>query len=75
MDFALDPALADLAADARAVGAAGAERRAVHEDGWLMGFDREFARSLGERGWLGMTWPTAVGGGVPMNLFRLFAGG
>lgn len=26
------------------------------------GFDRDFSRALGERGWLGMTWPTEYGG-------------
>ncbi len=25
-------------------------------------FDREFSRRVGERGWIGMTWPKAVGG-------------
>lgn len=26
------------------------------------GFDAEFSRKLGERGWIGMTWPTEYGG-------------
>jgi alkylation response protein AidB-like acyl-CoA dehydrogenase len=26
------------------------------------GFDREFSRRVGERGWIGMTWPKAYGG-------------
>lgn len=26
------------------------------------GFDREFSRAMGERGWLGMTWPKEYGG-------------
>ncbi len=26
------------------------------------GFDRDFSRALGERGWLGMTWPKRYGG-------------
>lgn len=26
------------------------------------GFDREFSRALGQRGWLGMTWPKRYGG-------------
>lgn len=28
-----------------------------------MGFDAGFTRQLGERGWIGMTWPPAYGGG------------
>lgn len=28
-----------------------------------MAFDREFSRAVGERGWIGMTWPKQYGGG------------
>jgi acyl-CoA dehydrogenase len=28
-----------------------------------MAFDRDFSRAVGERGWIGMTWPKAYGGG------------
>lgn len=31
-------------------------------DSWLRGADRAFSRRLGERGWLGMTWPRRYGG-------------
>jgi alkylation response protein AidB-like acyl-CoA dehydrogenase len=31
-------------------------------DCWLRGFDRVFTRKLGDRGWLGMTWPRKYGG-------------
>lgn len=31
-------------------------------DSWLRGFDRDFSRKLGQRGWLGMTWPRRYGG-------------
>ncbi|MEO9326717.1 acyl-CoA dehydrogenase family protein [Gordonia aurantiaca] len=31
-------------------------------DSWMTGFDPEFSRRLGERGWLGMTIPEAYGG-------------
>jgi alkylation response protein AidB-like acyl-CoA dehydrogenase len=27
-----------------------------------MGFDRDFSREVGKRGWIGMTWPKAYGG-------------
>ncbi len=39
-----------------------AEGRAVREDGWAVGFSRAFSRKLGERGWLGLTWPRQYGG-------------
>lgn len=31
-------------------------------DAWLGGFSAEFSRKLGERGWIGMTWPAKYGG-------------
>ena len=34
----------------------------THVDTWLSGVDPEFSRKLGERGWLGMTWPKQYGG-------------
>jgi alkylation response protein AidB-like acyl-CoA dehydrogenase len=34
----------------------------VTEDGWIVGFSREFSRKLGERGWIGLTWPKKYGG-------------
>jgi alkylation response protein AidB-like acyl-CoA dehydrogenase len=74
MDFALAPALRALADDARSVGRAGADRRRFREDGWLVGHDREFARSLAARGWIGMTWPREVGGGgrPPIERFVVY---
>jgi alkylation response protein AidB-like acyl-CoA dehydrogenase len=35
---------------------------ATHVDTWLSGVDPAFSRTLGERGWLGMTWPKQYGG-------------
>jgi alkylation response protein AidB-like acyl-CoA dehydrogenase len=34
----------------------------THVDTWLSGVDPAFSRKLGERGWLGMTWPAEYGG-------------
>ncbi|MPQ98645.1 acyl-CoA dehydrogenase [Modestobacter sp. I12A-02628] len=33
-----------------------------HVDTWLSGVDPAFSRKLGDRGWLGMTWPKEYGG-------------
>jgi alkylation response protein AidB-like acyl-CoA dehydrogenase len=34
----------------------------THVDTWLSGVDPVFSKKLGERGWLGMTWPKQYGG-------------
>ena len=34
------------------------------------GFDREFSRKVAQRGWIGMTWPKAYGGGERSFLER-----
>jgi alkylation response protein AidB-like acyl-CoA dehydrogenase len=34
----------------------------THVDTWLSGVDPAFSRKLGQRGWLGMTWPRQYGG-------------
>lgn len=31
-------------------------------DGWMAGHDARFSRLLGDRGWIGMTWPSRYGG-------------
>jgi alkylation response protein AidB-like acyl-CoA dehydrogenase len=40
----------------------GAGTFTTHVDTWLSGVDPAFSRKLGERGWLGMTWPKEYGG-------------
>ncbi len=32
------------------------------DDGWLVGYSREFTRRLAAKGWIGMTWPVDKGG-------------
>ncbi len=61
VDFALDGRLAALADEAAAV--AEDWRADVPEDAWLIGHSRAFSLELARRGWLGMTWPEADGGG------------
>lgn len=74
MDFELDGALLALGDEARAVGRAAARRCDVQEDSWLIGTSREFSLELAARGWLGMTWPVADGGGgrSPLERFVVF---
>ncbi|MPY93991.1 MAG: acyl-CoA dehydrogenase [Acidimicrobiia bacterium] len=62
MDYTLAPDLVALRAEAVEVAEAAVAGREVKEDSWLVGNDAEFARELGRRGWLGMTWPKEHGG-------------
>ena len=62
MDFDLPASVAKLAEHARDVAIRMAAKADLTEDSWLIGNDADVARELGERGWLGMTWPVAEGG-------------
>ena len=62
LNFRLGPELEALSAEAEQVGREAATRSPFPEDSWIVGFDREFTRQLGARGWIGMTWPVAEGG-------------
>jgi len=62
MDFTLPKELENLQLEAREVAIKGAARSPFPEDSWLVGYDPEFTRDLGARGWIGMTWPTEEGG-------------
>jgi len=42
---------------------------AVRARSW-MGFDRDFSRAVGARGWIGMVWPRAYGGHARSGLER-----
>lgn len=39
-------------------------------DGWLSGFSPEFSAAVGERGWIGLTWPVRYGGQERSHLER-----
>ena len=41
------------------------------EDSWMVGDSREFSRKLGEKSWIGMTWPKEYGGGGRSYIDRL----
>lgn len=46
-------------------------QRAYLEDGWIAGYDPEFSKRVGERGWIGLTWPRRYGGSERSYLDRL----
>ena len=62
MDFTLTREQEAFRQEVRAFLASEVPPDAVTEDGWIVGFSRDFSRKLGERGWIGLTWPTQYGG-------------
>jgi alkylation response protein AidB-like acyl-CoA dehydrogenase len=62
MDFELAPDLIALQQEATDVAVKAAAELDYPEDSWIVGHDEDFARQLGDRGWLGMTWPVDEGG-------------
>jgi alkylation response protein AidB-like acyl-CoA dehydrogenase len=71
MDFAPSPAEARLREEVREFLDATLRPDDRLDDGWIIGFSREFSRSLGERGWIGSTWPRRYGGREASYLERL----
>jgi alkylation response protein AidB-like acyl-CoA dehydrogenase len=70
MDFAWPPELTALQAEAEEVARKAIDTYGRHDDAWINGYSREFARELGARGWIGMTWPVEYGGGGRTALER-----
>lgn len=62
MDFALTPEQEAFRQEIRSFLAGEVPPDTVTEDGWIVGFSRDFSRKLGERGWIGLTWPKQYGG-------------
>ncbi|MBO2436478.1 acyl-CoA dehydrogenase family protein [Actinomadura nitritigenes] len=68
----MPPELDELRRDVRAFLAEeiAAGRIVPHADNWLAGWDPAFSRRLGERGWIGMTFPREYGGSGAGSLAR-----
>ena len=71
MDFTWTAEQDELRSEARRVAEAAVSRYGRHNDSWINGFSKEFARELGAIGWIGMTWPTEFGGGGRPAIDRL----
>ena len=71
MDFSLTEAQLLLRDHAREVATAAVAKYGRANDSWVSGYCREFALELAELGWIGMTWPTEVGGGGRATIDRL----
>ncbi len=74
MDFGWTPEQERLRAQARAVAEDAVARFGRHNDSWINGFSKEFAKELASLGWIGMTWPVEYGGGGQPPINRLIVG-
>ena len=71
MDFALSPELLALRDRARTVAEEGVVEFGRHNDSWINGYSKEFARVMADEGWIGMGWPTEYGGQARPPIERL----
>lgn len=71
MDFSIGADLVALADSARSFAEDVLDPADFAQDSWLIHPSREFSRALGERGWLGLTWPVEFGGGGRPPIERL----
>ena len=71
MDFALTDAQSTLREEVRGFLDGTLRPEDARDDGWIVGFSREFSRALGARGWIGYTWPKRYGGAEGSYLERL----
>jgi len=74
MDFAWTPEQLELREQARAVAVDAVARFGRHNDSWINGFSKDFAKEMAALGWIGLTWPTEFGGGGRPPVDRLIIG-
>lgn len=74
MDFSWTPEQQELRAQARKVAEEAVARYGRHNDSWINGYSKEFAREMAAHGWIGMTWPVEYGGGGRPAIDRLIVG-
>jgi len=74
MEFAWTSGQVELREHARTVAAEAVSRFGRHNDSWINGYSKEFAKEMAANGWIGMTWPTVHGGGGRPPIDRLIVG-
>jgi alkylation response protein AidB-like acyl-CoA dehydrogenase len=74
MDFSWTPEQELLRTRAREVAADAVARFGRHNDSWINGYSKEFAKELAALGWIGLTWPSEYGGGGRPAIDRLIIG-
>jgi alkylation response protein AidB-like acyl-CoA dehydrogenase len=74
MDFTWTDEQIALREHAREVATEAVARYGRHNDSWINGFSKEFAKQLAERGWIGLTWPKEFGGQGRPPVDRLIIG-
>jgi alkylation response protein AidB-like acyl-CoA dehydrogenase len=70
MDFAWTAEQIALRTKAHEVAADAVRRFGRFNDSWINGYSKEFSRELASHGWIGLTWPTSMGGGGRPNIER-----
>ncbi len=74
MEFTWSLEQEQLRLSARKVAESAVERFGRHNDSWINGFSKEFARELAALGWIGLTWPKEFGGAGRPAIDRLIIG-
>src|SRR6187551_2623855 len=74
MDFDWTPEQTALRDQARKVALEAVERYGRHNDSWINGYSKDFAKEMAGHGFIGMTWPTEFGGGGRPPIDRLIVG-
>ncbi len=65
MEFAWTADQLELRERARQIARDAVARYGRHNDSWINGYSKEFAKEMGALGWIGLTWPKPFGAGRP----------